>query len=164
VRREFEWLVIDQVLESGAPFGKVDRRGFSYRLRPPCEVSVPELALRLRFQVADMSDAEAAQIGYNKINWVWLDPSRLGALLILRNWRPGDRVKGRAKRCKVKDLFQRRRVPIAQRPYWPVLEADGEIIWARGFEGQFEDRPPSGYRLLISEEQCQPDAGGQEHK
>jgi len=109
-----------------------------------------------------MSDAPAAQTAYNTNNWVWLDPSRLGVPFVLRNWRPGDRVNVSSKSLKLKDLFQRKRIPIAQRPYWPVLEANGEIIWVRGLEAPFGGRPLSRYRLLISEEHYQGDAGAQQ--
>jgi tRNA(Ile)-lysidine synthase len=164
VRREFESLVIEKAAKRAVFPGDRNRHGFAYALRWPCEVALPELGIRLHFRLADMSDAPAAQRAYTEQNGIWLDASRLGAPLILRNWRPGDRL-GSAKTARpLKELFQRGRVPIGQRPYWPVLEAASEIIWVKGFEAQFERRAPGRYRLLISEEPYQPDAGGQEQK
>jgi tRNA(Ile)-lysidine synthase len=163
-RREFGWLVFEKVMNRVAsPEGR-RWNGFSYTLNLPSDITVPELGLRLQFRLADMPDARTAKTGYTKNNGVWLDPGLLDAPLTLRNWRPGDRVDGTVKPLKLKRLFQRRGIPIGQRPYWPVLEAAGKIIWARGFEAPFKSRPSGGYRLLISEEQYQPDAGGAEQK
>ena len=166
-RREFEWLVIEKAVEQGVfSCGSPHSPGFCYRLHLPSEISVPELGLRLRFRLVDMHAAPAAKRAYTEGNGIWLDAGQLSAPLILRNWRPGDRVGsgGSARPVKLKELFQRRHVPIVQRPCWPVLEAGSEIVWARGFEAQFERLAPSRYRLLISEEQYGPDASGPEKK
>ncbi|MBI4875750.1 MAG: tRNA lysidine(34) synthetase TilS [Acidobacteria bacterium] len=53
------------------------------------------------------------------------------AALHLRNWRPGDALKGAG---KIKDLFQEKRIPIWKRNSWPVLEDEKDrIVWARQF-------------------------------
>ncbi len=60
-----------------------------------------------------------------------------GKSLILRNWRPGDaiRLNGSPEEVKIKQLFQERRVPLWRRRNWPILEVDGEIVWAGAFGG-----------------------------
>jgi len=55
--------------------------------------------------------------------------------LVLRGWRPGDRYcpVGHASDWKLKELFQRQRVPSWQRPFWPILCWGDKILWARDF-------------------------------
>ena len=55
---------------------------------------------------------------------------------ILRNWRPGDRVRLRYSSGprKVKEVLERLRVTGSGRALWPVLELDGRIIWMKGAE------------------------------
>jgi tRNA(Ile)-lysidine synthase len=55
--------------------------------------------------------------------------------LELRGWRPGDhyRPAGHTRDQKLKDLFQKSRVPSWQRLRWPILSSEGQIIWARQF-------------------------------
>lgn len=54
----------------------------------------------------------------------------------LRNWRPGDRVRLRYSSGlrKVKEVLERKHVTGTERAIWPVLEADGRIVWMRGVE------------------------------
>jgi tRNA(Ile)-lysidine synthetase-like protein len=60
-----------------------------------------------------------------------------GKSLILRNWRPGDaiRLAGSQEEVKIKQLFQERRIPLWWRRNWPILESNGEIVWAGAFGG-----------------------------
>ncbi len=55
---------------------------------------------------------------------------------ILRNWKPGDRVRLRhsAGPRKVKEVLERLRVTGSDRMLWPVLEINGKIVWMRGVE------------------------------
>jgi len=55
---------------------------------------------------------------------------------ILRNWKPGDRVKLRYSGAprKVKEVLERLRVTGIDRALWPVLEVGGRIVWMRGVE------------------------------
>ncbi|HXJ93036.1 MAG TPA: tRNA lysidine(34) synthetase TilS [Terriglobia bacterium] len=161
VRREFDLLIIEKPQNQAAFPETPHRHKFAYPLQLPADVAVSELGLRLKFRLADMGGTLAAKTEYTGWNGVWLDAGCVSARLILRNWRPGDRVgpAASARPLKLKELFQRRRIPSWQRPYWPVLEAANEIIWAKGFEAQFERRAPSRYRLLVSEEPY-PSAGG----
>ena len=54
----------------------------------------------------------------------------------LRNWKPGDRVRLRYSGGprKVKEVLERLRVTGSSRAVWPVLEADGRIVWMKGVE------------------------------
>lgn len=65
-----------------------------------------------------------------------VDRAALGASeLLVRAWRPGDRMAplglGGATKS-LQDLFTARRVPRLERPRVPVVEAGGEIVWVAG--------------------------------
>jgi tRNA(Ile)-lysidine synthase len=63
-----------------------------------------------------------------------LDRAALGSELLVRSWRPGDRMAplGLNGTKSLQDLFTARRVPRSQRPAVPVIEAAGEIAWVAG--------------------------------
>jgi len=104
---------------------------------PSAAVALPHLGKRVRFDGIDWpaQGSDTSGEGPNA-----LDAARLGATLVLRNWRPGDayRPRGRRQVRKLKRLFWERGVPAAERASWPVLEADGRVVWAWSF-GAAED-------------------------
>jgi tRNA(Ile)-lysidine synthase len=55
---------------------------------------------------------------------------------LLRNWKPGDRVRLRYSSGprKVKEVLERLRVTGTSRAVWPVLEYAGRIVWMQGVE------------------------------
>lgn len=55
--------------------------------------------------------------------------STLPQPMVLRNWRPGDRLAGDL----LKQSFQVARIPLWERRDWPVLECAGRIVWTRRF-------------------------------
>jgi tRNA(Ile)-lysidine synthase len=93
-------------------------------------LSIPELGTAFRLKVIDWPSAERDTKRDGKV----LDAALLRTPLILRNWRPGDayRPHGRRQTRKLKQMFLAGRVPGRARPGWPVLESDGQVIWARG--------------------------------
>ena len=68
--------------------------------------------------------------------------------LELRGWRAGDEYQpqGHQNPVKLKDLFQRARVPSWRRAGWPIVTEKGKILWAKEFGPSVE---ASG--LLIQE-------------
>lgn len=62
-------------------------------------------------------------------------PGVIDPPLVVRGWRPGDAYQpaGYASRRKMKDLFHEHKVPSWERHYWPIIEIDGQIVWARRF-------------------------------
>jgi tRNA(Ile)-lysidine synthetase-like protein len=54
--------------------------------------------------------------------------------LVVRSWRAGDRFQQAhaAREHKVKELLNEIQAPASQRSLWPVIEADGQIIWLYG--------------------------------
>jgi tRNA(Ile)-lysidine synthase len=63
-----------------------------------------------------------------------LDRATLGSELLVRSWRPGDRMAplGLNGTKSLQDLFTARRVPRYKRAGVPVVEAAGEIAWVAG--------------------------------
>lgn len=63
-----------------------------------------------------------------------LDRARLGSELLVRSWRPRDRIApvGLGGTKSLQDLFTGRRVPRLERPSVPVVESGGEIAWVAG--------------------------------
>jgi tRNA(Ile)-lysidine synthase len=70
----------------------------------------------------------------NKMRAV-LDCAGLQFPLVLRNWRPGDRLQpaGRSRAHKLKHLLNEKGISRWERNGWPVLTSGGEVIWSRGF-------------------------------
>ena len=99
----------------------------------PCEVAIPgeidapAFGLRLRIEVA------ASEAPSGTPNGPGGSPAKTA---ILRNWKPGDRVRLRYSGGlrKVKEVLERMRVTGTDRALWPVLEIDGTIVWMRGVE------------------------------
>jgi tRNA(Ile)-lysidine synthase len=153
VRKEFEWLVVSPARPDARGDPAAQGPGFSYPVCPPATILIPELGIRLGFGFADVPDADEPQAEYTKGEAVWLDPSNPASPLTLRSWRAGDRFHalGKTNPVKLKELFQRRGMPVSQRLWWPLLECAGTIIWVRGFPGARAPGKQSGRQLLIRE-------------
>jgi len=117
-------------------------RDFEYPLSIPGEISVPETGTRF-----------CATLGPPISGTPAYDPGRLPGVVQVRNWRPGDRFWPAHSRApkKVKELLQQRKVPLAQRPAWPVIAAAGEIVWLRGFPPPQHLLAAPGPGLIIEE-------------
>ena len=157
-RKEFSHLIFESIRE-GREEGHKEHgalRGaaaaFCYRAEAPGTVEVPEIARSFVFQLIRLPAGKAR---YNKEGGVLLDARIASAPLTLRSWRPGDAYcpAGHHRRRKLKEWFQRQRVPASQRLLWPVLLAGECIVWARGFpvaEG-FLPAPASREAVLLEE-------------
>ena len=73
--------------------------------------------------------------------------------LVLRGWKPGDRYcpVGHVHDRKLKELFQRQRIPSWRRPFWPILCCGDKILWARDFgaAAEFSQRAASGSQVQL---------------
>lgn len=123
-----------------------DADDYQYTLHVPGEISIPELEARIEARIVDVEGVPA-----NERDGL-LDPERVGAQLIIRNWRAGDRYwpAYTASEKKVKELLSDRHVTGAQKKLWPVaVNEDGSLVWMRGFPVSTSLLPPRGKAILI---------------
>jgi tRNA(Ile)-lysidine synthase len=108
-----------------APKGK-SAEMLQYSGAIPGEIDAPAFGLRLRIE---LSASPAAGAGKTR-------NGPMPRIAILRNWRPGDRVRLRHSGGprKVKEVLEHMRVTGTSRALWPVLEVDGRILWMRSVE------------------------------
>ncbi|HUO34442.1 MAG TPA: tRNA lysidine(34) synthetase TilS [Candidatus Acidoferrum sp.] len=133
-------------------------REYEYSVELPgrgeASVSVPEIGTCFKLKVVDWPLPQRETKGDNAA----LDADLLLAPLVLRSWRPGDAYRpcGRRRPRKLKQLFLARRVPVAKRAGWPVLESAGRVVWARGFPpaADFSTRRETRAGVLIVESQA----------
>lgn len=61
--------------------------------------------------------------------------ANLNMVLELRGWQPGDhyRPQGHSRDHKIKEMFQKARVPSWRRVSWPILSCGERILWSRQF-------------------------------
>jgi len=102
---------------------------YEYVLPIPGSVEVCELGVRI----------EAALTGWDRVpeseRQQAFDPGKLSGPMRVRNWRAGDRFWPAYTRQpkKVKELLSDRHAVGIEKKLWPVIEADGELVWMRGF-------------------------------
>ena len=79
-------------------------------------------------------------------NHAWFVPGRL----TVRAWRSGDRIHplGGTGHRSVARCLQEARVPRSHRAGWPVLEAEGAVVWVPGVCRSAELVPPPGTEAL----------------
>ena len=85
-----------------------------------------------------------------------LDRDRLRFPLVLRNWRPGDRIhlQGHRSAHKLKRLLNEKHVSRWERDGWPVLASGDKLVWARGFPvaAEFAANERTRAGIVIAEE------------
>jgi tRNA(Ile)-lysidine synthase len=133
VRREHDSLVFC-VAGSPTESRKRERLEFQHEIKLDgltAEISVPELSCVFRFRVIDWPAKRGDTIDIGFV----LDREALQSPLVLRNWRPGDKLRpcGHRSAHKLKKLLSKRRVSRWEREGWPVLTSGGALVWARGF-------------------------------
>lgn len=95
------------------------------------EVRVPQVGCVFRFRVIDWPLKRGDTSNTASV----LDRDALRAPVVLRNWRPGDRLhaQGHRNAHKLKRLLSEKQVSRWERQGWPVLTSGGIVAWARGF-------------------------------
>jgi tRNA(Ile)-lysidine synthase len=116
------------------------------------EVRVPEAGCVFRLREIDWPPKR----GETSKDGAVLNRDRLRFPVVLRNWRPGDRLRplGHRNAHKLKRLLNEKRVSRWERDGWPVLTSGGVLAWARGFhvaaEFAADERTRAG--IMIAEE------------
>ena len=126
------WLAVRRHgnLEFVAPHPGTPSAGYQYTLPVPGEVRITEIGRTLRLVPVPLEFARELSPTDRLISCELLGPE-----LTVRNWRRGDRYwpahcKSEA---KVKRLFSERHIPAEQRPSWPLVLCDSQIVWVHGF-------------------------------
>jgi tRNA(Ile)-lysidine synthase len=125
---------------------------------------LPDLDVRrsfdlIRFRAAGATVRKAPLVIWNEVDAGasrdCLDQDRLPGELTARTWRPGDAMMlaGHRKETKIKDLFQRYRVPCWDRSDWPMVTSGGLVAWTRRFgaDQRFAAGPSSRKLLWVRE-------------
>jgi tRNA(Ile)-lysidine synthase len=101
---------------------------YSYELKIPGEVHIPEVGKVFRAEIVDVEANE--RVGQR----VFVDAESVGPYVRIRNWKPGDYYRPAGLPAgKLKKLFQRARIPRGHRTRWPVIVADSTIVWVASF-------------------------------
>lgn len=111
-------------------------------------LAVPQVHCVFRLRVIDWP----ANQGETRSSGTVLDRDRLRSPLVLRNWRPGDRLQpaGHQKAHKLKRLLNEKHVSRWEREGWPVVTSGGTLVWARGFPVAAGCAPSETTRQAIS--------------
>ena len=107
---------------------------FCRTLEIPGTVSIPEAGVVITALAQEASDAPDRRPRAEGLFAV-LSRAAVTPPLIVRNWRPGDRMRplGAPGRRKLQDLFVDRKIPRGDRGRIPVIEdAAGRILWVAG--------------------------------
>jgi tRNA(Ile)-lysidine synthase len=115
-------------------------------------LNVPCLACVFRLTIIDWP----AKRGETRDTGSVLDRHALTFPLVLRSWRPGDRLRpaGHRNAHKLKRLLNEKRISHWEREGWPVLTSGGVLAWARGFPvaAEFAASERTQVGILIAEE------------
>ncbi len=156
VRKERAALGFQAIENAGVRTSQSTPREYAYKIdlaRGDVEVSVAELGCVFRLMVIDWPPKRGETTKEGTV----LDRDRLRFPMILRNWRPGDRLHAQGHRSahKLKRLLNEKRISRWERDGWPVLESDEVLVWARGFPVAAEFGANEGTRagIVIVEEQ-----------
>jgi len=152
VRREKDSLLFRP---SAAPGSSETAVEYAHEVAPSARgasISIPPLMCAFRFTAIDW----VRQRSETSKTWAAVDRSKLQKPLVLRNWRPGDRLQpaGRSSVHKLKRLLNEKGISRWERNGWPVLTSADEIIWARGFgvAAKYAATEETKTALLIDEE------------
>jgi tRNA(Ile)-lysidine synthase len=155
VRRERDALIFRAIENVGLRTTRGTTQEFSYNidlLNGAHGLRVEELGCVFRLREIDWPRKR----GETSMDGAVLDRERLRFPLVLRNWRPGDRLhpQGHRGAHKLKRLLNEKRVSRWERDGWPVLTSGGVLVWARGFPVAAEFAANEGTRtgIVIVEE------------
>jgi len=123
VRRSLDWLRFERLPANGGS-------GYRLRLEAPGEYRPAGAGLVIRLRVCEAGGVSVGAGGADL-----LDARRLAWPLELRSWQRGDRYRpvGHAGEVKLKELFQKARIPLWERKKWPIMTSGSEIVWTLRF-------------------------------
>jgi tRNA(Ile)-lysidine synthase len=156
VERSFDWLRL-------APAGQAPYPDFpEIPLEVPGTFAVPGRTWRLRLEIASREEGcPAGKGGYNTGGGD-LDISLAAGGLKLRSWRAGDvfHPSGWSSAVKLKELFGQARIPVWDRPGWPIITYEGRIAWVWRFGAAEGFQPRPGARQSVRVLEVNEERGG----
>ncbi len=120
VTRSFDWVHFAPAAPKPCPAAiQIDRPG---------TYPSPDRRSQICVDIAQESTAKACA----NLN---TEACRLYWPLELRGWQPGDhyRPQGHSRDHKIKEMFQKARVPSWRRASWPILSCGERVLWSRQF-------------------------------
>jgi tRNA(Ile)-lysidine synthase len=124
--------------------------GFRLDLSIPGEVSLPAAGWTLLAE--GPIRRRAGEVGAGAADQVHLDAAELGADLVVRSRRPGDRLRplGVGGSKKVQDVLVDRKVPRDERDFVPIVtDRRGRIVWVAGHVLAEEFRVSGGTNTVV---------------
>jgi tRNA(Ile)-lysidine synthase len=117
---------------------------FNCVLNIPGECFIPDIEAAFSARVLPMAPEFLREKSHGK---AFLDMAALPPILTIRSKEPGDRYGGSGHR-KVKKMLINRKIPLAQRPFLPMVVAGDCVVWIPGF------RPARAYEVKPASEMC----------
>jgi tRNA(Ile)-lysidine synthase len=130
----------------GSEAGHQPHADYEYRLTVPGAVEIPELGKCIEARVVDAGEVPEQERGQ------LLDLERTPKVVLIRNWRAGDRYwpAHTAAARKVKELLSDRHATGPEKKLWPVAVANGcGLVWLRGFAVPAAFQTPAGAARAI---------------
>ncbi len=124
--RSFDWLEFSRPL---VPFF------YAFPAPVPGAVEIPGCRNVISLELVERPETPEGLPSVYNGEMGCVDWPRISGPLELRSWRPGDRYQpiGHTGEEKIKNLFQKARVPRWERSGWPVLTDRSGIVWTRRF-------------------------------
>ncbi len=137
--RSMDWLRLSAAASEGAD------GDYAIPIDGPGSYRIPGAELLVRLEPAGPSEVDTGS-GADLLNW-----DRIPKPVVLRNWRPGDKYRpaGRLREIKLKDLFQRARIPLWERRRWPIMSSGREIVWVWKFGPAAEYTAAAGQHTAL---------------
>lgn len=153
--RQFDELVL---LRNPVPPG----RFFRYELTIPGQCVVAEAGMT--FGSAKGSAPDIVNMKNERFTRAFLDLSVLPPSITIRSRIPGDRYGGTGHR-KVKKMLIEGRIPMAQRPFLPMIVAGENVIWIPGFRParNYQAKPGSPECIVITVDRSQKQEAGSQN-
>ena len=120
---------------------------FSYSLKIPGECFIPDIKAAFTAQVLPMTPELLKEKSPCK---TFLKMADLPPILTIRSKAPGDRYGGSGHR-KVKKMLIDRKIPLAQRPFLPMVVSGNCVVWIPGFKPAraFEAKPATEMCVVL---------------
>lgn len=141
VLRSLDWL---RFAPAEAPSGE-----YRVAVEAPGSYRIGAMNLEIRLTLCEPGSPGSWSPGADLLDW-----ERLRRPLELRNWQPGDKYRpvGHAGEVKLKELFQKARIPLWERRKWPIMTSGRDIVWALRFGPAAEYAASAGSRSILAVE------------